>query len=414
VKHLYSYKYRLSPTPEQEVLLAKHFGCVRFIYNEFLAERMREYKTNKKTLRKKDNEAQLPVLKMTYIWLKEVSSQSLQYAVECLQDAYSGFFGQSKTGKKLAKKRGFPKFKKKSGKQSFRVKQNIKVVDDKLVFPKFLEGIKFIKHREVEGEIQFATVSKNKAGQYHVSITVEREIQSLPQNDRAVGLDLNIAENVDSNGEKYVNPRPARQYVQRLRLLHQKVSRKKDKKSKGRAKAKKALAKLYLKVHNKREDHLHKLSKRIINENQVVVCEDLDVASMLEKVAPEDREMKRWQENKLHRDIQDCGWSSLLNKLQYKARYYGREFVQVSRWYPSSQLCNHCGWRYKDLPKGCKEWSCWNCWETNNRDENSAKNVLGEGIRTLGTRGIAVRSDVRPAMSGLLVSTEAPPSLAAG
>jgi putative transposase len=198
VKHLYSYRYRLAPTPEQEVLLAKHFGCVRFIYNEFLAERMCEYKTNKKTLRKKDNEAQLSVLKLSYAWLKEVGSQSLQYAVECLQDAYSGFFGCSKTGKKLAKKRGFPKFKKKSGKQSFRVKQNIKVVDDKLVFPKFLEGIKFIKHRKVEGKIQFATVSKNKAGQYHVSITVEREIQSLPQNDRAVGLDLNVVENVDS------------------------------------------------------------------------------------------------------------------------------------------------------------------------------------------------------------------------
>ena len=118
MKHLYSYKYRLSPTPEQEVLLAKHFGCVRFIYNEFLAERMREYKTNKKTLRRSDNEKSLPLLKLTYTWLKEVGSQSLQYAVECLQDAYSGFFGCSKKGKKLKKKRCFPKFKKKSGKLS--------------------------------------------------------------------------------------------------------------------------------------------------------------------------------------------------------------------------------------------------------------------------------------------------------
>lgn len=409
VKHLYSFRYRLCPTPEQEVLLAKHFGCVRFIYNEFLAERMREYKTNKKTLRRSDNEKALPVLKTTYIWLKEVGSQSLQYAVECLQDAYSGFFGCSKKGKKLAKKRGFPKFKKKSGKQSFRVKQNIKVVDDKLVFPKFLEGIKFIKHRELEGEIRFATVSKNKAGQYHVSITVERDIQPLPDNGACIGIDLNVAENVDSNGELHTNPRPARQYAHRLRLLHQKVSRKKDKKSKGRAKAKKALAKLYLKIHNKREDHLHKLSRRIINENQVVCVEDLDVASMLAKVAPEDREMKRWQEKRLHRDIQDCGWSSLLTKLKYKAVYYGREFVQVSRWYPSSQLCNHCGWRYKDLSNDCKEWCCWNCWETNDRNLNSSKNILDEGlrIRTSGTGGIAVRSDVRPAMSGLLVSTEA-------
>jgi putative transposase len=409
VKHLYSYKYRLRPTPEQEVLLVKHFGCVRWIYNEFLAQRMQEYKTNKRTLRRSDNEKALPLLKLTYDWLKEVGSQSLQYAVECLQDAYSGFFGCSKTGKKLKKKRGFPNFKKKSGKQSFRVKQNIKVVDDKLVFPKFLEGIKFIKHREVDGEIQFATVSKNKAGQYHVSITVERKMPELPASNKVVGIDLNVVENVDSDGNKYINPRPARQYAARLRLLHQKVSRKKDKKSKGRVKAKKALAKLYLKIHNKREDHLHKLSRRIVDENQVICAEDLCVESMLRKVAPEDREMKRWQEKKLHRDIQDCGWSSLLNKLKYKAMYYGREFVQVSRWYPSSQLCNHCGWRYEDLPKNCKEWCCWNCWETNQRDHNSSKNILDEGlrIRTSGTEGIAVRSDVRPAKSGLLVSTEA-------
>jgi putative transposase len=407
---LYSYKYRLSPTPEQEVLLAKHFGCVRWVYNEFLAERMREYKTNKKTLKKKDNETQLPVLKLTYTWLKEVGSQSLQYAVECLQDAYSGFFGCSKTGKKLKKKRGFPKFKKRHGKQSFRVKQNIKVVDDKLVFPKFLEGIRFIKHREIEGEIQFATVSKNKAGQYHVSITVDRTIPQLPVNNKVVGIDLNVVENVDSDGNKHMNPRPAKQYAARLKLLHQRVARSK-KGTNGRIEAKRKLARVYLKVHNKREDFLHKLSRRIINENQVVVCEDLSVESMLAKVAPDQRDESRWKEKKRHHDIADCGWSSLLTKLEYKARYYGREFVQVSRWYPSSQLCNHCGWRYKDLPKDCKEWCCWNCWETNNRDENSAKNLREEGLRlrTLGTRGIAACPDVRPAKSGLLVGAEAAP-----
>ncbi|MGH7745501.1 MAG: RNA-guided endonuclease TnpB family protein [Candidatus Dormibacteria bacterium] len=407
---LYSYKYRLVPTTEQEVLLAKHFGCVRWVYNEFLAERMREYKTNKRTLRKKDNETQLPVLKLTYAWLKEVGSQSLQYAVECLQDAYSGFFGCSKTGKKLKKKRGFPKFKKRHGKQSFRVKQNIKMIEDKLVFPKFLEGIKFIKHREAEGEIQFATVSKNKTGQYHVSITVEREMPQLPANNKVVGIDLNVVENVDSDGEKYTNPRPARQYAARLKLLHQRVARSK-KGTNGRREANHKLAKVYLKVHNKREDFLHKLSRCIINENQVVCVEDLSVESMLEKVAPDQRDEPRWKERRRHRDIADCGWSSLLNKLEYKARYYGREFVQVSRWYPSSQLCNHCGWRYKDLPKDCKEWCCWNCWETNQRDENSAKNLRDEGLRlrTLGTRGIAACPDVRPAMSGLLVEAEAAP-----
>jgi len=402
VKHLYSYKFRLQPTAQQKVLLNKHFGCVRWIYNHFLNERIEEYKTNKRSLRRSDNEKQLPILKTEYTWLKEVGSQSLQYSVECLQNAYNNFFRKCK--QKVKGKKGFPQFKKRHGKQSFKIKQNIHLVEGKLVFPKFLDGIKFVQHREIEGEIKFTTISKNKAGQYHVSITVSREIEILPTTDKMIGIDLNVKANVDSDGNAESNPRPAKQYQARLKLLHQRVSRK-AKGGKNRSKAKKQLAKLYLKVTNKREDHLHKLSKRMIDENQVIVCEDLSVESMLAKVSPDERNEPRYKEKKRHRDIQDCGWSSFLNKLKYKAEWYGREFIQVSRWFPSSQLCNYCGWRYHDLPKDCKEWNCWNCWEHNDRDHNSAKNILEEGlrIRTSGTEGIAYCPDVRPAMSGLLV-----------
>jgi putative transposase len=413
MRHLYSYKFRLSPTPEQEVLLAKHFGCCRWVYNYFLGKRIEEYKINKKTLKRSENEKELPLLKKDKIWLKEVGSQSLQYNVECLQNAYNNFFRKVK--QKVKGKKGFPRFKKKHGKQSFRIKQNILLVDDRLVCPKFLEGIPVIQHREVEGEIQFATISRNKAGQYHVSITVEREIQSLPETAEVIAYDLNVHGMVDSNGNVEVNPRPSKQYAKRLKLLHQRVSRA-EKGKNGRKKACIKLAKLYLKVHNKREDHLHKLSRRIVDENQVICIEDLAVSDMLANTKPDERDEPRWKEKRRHKDIQDCGFYSLVQKLMYKAVWYGRTVVKVSRWFPSSQLCNHCGWRYEDLPKDCKEWCCWNCWENNQRDHNSAKNVLGEGLKILtsGTEGIAVCLGVRPAQSGLLIGTEAPPSLAAG
>ena len=402
MKHLYSYKFRLKPTSTQEVLLNKHFGCVRWIYNHFLNERIEEYKVNKRSLKRSDNEKQLPTIKQEYTWLKEVGSQSLQYSVECLQNAYNNFFRKCK--QKVKGKKGFPRFKKRHGKQSFKIKQNIHLVEGKLVFPKFLDGIDVIQHRELEGEIQFATISKNKAGQYNVSITVFREMPELRPNDKSIGIDLNVMANVDSDGNAELNPRPAKEYQARLKLLHQRVSRK-AKDGKNRSRAKKQLAKLYLKVTNKREDHLHKLSKRMIDENQVIVCEDLSVESMLAKVSPDERDEARWKECNRHRDIQDCGWSSFVNKLKYKALWYGREFIQVSRWFPSSQLCNHCHHQNKELKPTDREWFCFNCWENNDRDFNSAKNILAEGlrIRTSGTEGLAYCPDVRPAMSGLLV-----------
>lgn len=400
MKHLYSYKFRLQPTTQQEVLLNKHFGCVRYLYNHFLNQRTAKYKENQETQNYYDNATEIPKLKKELPWLKEVGSQSLQYAVKQLQNGYDNFFRKCK--QKVKGKKGFPRYKSKHGKQSFKVMQNVRLIEGKLVIPKFLDGIPIIQHREVEGEIQFATISKNKAGQYYVSITASREMSQLSPTDKMVGIDLNVKANVDSDGNFEINPRPAKQYQERLKLLHQRVSRK-AKGGKNRSKAKKQLAKLYLKVTNKREDHLHKLSKRMIDENQVIVCEDLSVESMLAKVNPDERDEARWKERKRHRDIQDCGWSSFLNKLKYKALWYGREFIQVSRWFPSSQLCNHCNYQNKELKPTDREWTCWNCWENNDRDFNSAKNILAEGIRTVGTTGIAYCPDVRPALSGLLV-----------
>ena len=169
MKHLYTYKFRLNPTPEQDVLLNKHFGCCRFIFNNFLVKRIRTYKAEGKGLTRKLNEAELPTLKQELPWLKEVGSQSLQYSIECLQNSYDNFFRKCK--QKVKGKKGFPRFKRKHGRQSFRVKQNIHLIDGRLKFPKFLDGIPVIEHRPLEGEIQFATISRNPAGQ----VNQERE-----------------------------------------------------------------------------------------------------------------------------------------------------------------------------------------------------------------------------------------------
>jgi putative transposase len=176
------------------------------VYNHFLDKRIQEYKNSKKSISRKDNEKELPSLKKEHPWLKEVGSQSLQYAVECLQTAYDNFFRKVK--QKNKGKKGFPRFKRRHDKQSFRVKQNIKIKDKKLICPKFLEGINFVQDREFGGIIKFATISKNKVGQYFVSITVQKEIASLPTSSEVIAFDLNVKNIVDSNGNKIQNPRP--------------------------------------------------------------------------------------------------------------------------------------------------------------------------------------------------------------
>ena len=311
----YTYKYRLQPTKEQEVLLAKHFGCCRFVYNHFLAKRIDAYKNDKTSLKRKDNEKELPILKTKLDWLKEVGSQSLQYSVECLQNAYDHFFRRLKVRKK-GQKPGFPVFRKRHDKQSFRVKQKIRIVNNKLIIPKFLEGIPIVLHRKLEEKIEFATISKNKSGNYFVAITVTKSIDLLPESCELVGLDLNVKNVVDSNGNKYENPLPEYIHRDKLRILSKAISRCK-KGSKGREKAKKKLSKFKQYCHNVREDFLHKLSRKLINENQVICHENLSVESMLKTNENE----PKWKQRKLHRSLQDCCFYSFVNKLVRLCQY---------------------------------------------------------------------------------------------
>ena len=395
---LYSYKYRLNPNTQQEVLLNKHFGCVRYIYNHFLRKRIDIYETNKTTQNYYDNATEIPRLKKELPWLKEVGSQALQYSVKSLQTAYDNFFRKVK--QKAKGKKGFPRFKKLDGKQSFKVMQNIHLVDGNLVIPKFLEGIKIIEHRELEGKIKFATISKNKSGQYFVSITVEKIIESLPEVTKTVGFDLNVKQIVGSDCTKHNNPLPETKHRKYFKFLAKEVSRK-EKGSKERKKAQLRLNKWKQYCKNVREDFLHKVSFKIINENQVIILEDLDVKEMFANKG-EKRKVPHWKDRKLHKQLQDCGFSRFVEMLTYKAQWYGRKVIKVSRWFPSSQLCSCCNYQNKELGEE-KEWTCWNCFTSHDRDENASVNIHNEGIRTRGPRGIAHCPYGRTPQSGLLV-----------
>jgi putative transposase len=247
----------------------------------------------------------------------------------------------------------------------------------------------------LDGVIKFATVSK-KAGKYFVAITVDKQITELSKVDKVIGLDLNVKDIVDDRGNKYLNPHPMRTLEDRLRKAHKKVSRK-VKGSNGRKKACEQLARVYQKIKNIREDWLHKLSKRIINENQVICVESLSVKDMVKKVEATD-ENPRWRQKILHRNVLDCGFFSFVQKLTYKALWYGRTLLKVSRWFPSSQLCNHCNYQNTDLEPHQREWGCINCFNNNDRDVNAARNVKDDCLRTAGNAGIAIRPVVRPGL----------------
>lgn len=352
---LYSYRYRLKPNNNQKVLLAKHFGSTRYIYNHFLAHRKEKYLQSKKSSTYFQDCKELTELKKTLPWIKEINSQSLQYALKRLDSAYNNFF---------AGRGQFPKFKNKYDKQSFRIPQNARI-EDKLYIPKFLEGIRLIKHRELQGTIKFATISKNKSGQYFVSITVEKDVVKLGKTDKEVGIDLGIKTLATcSDGTIYENIKSYRTLKRKMKKLQRKHA-KKVKGSKNREKARLKLAKIHQKIKNRRIDHIHKMTSEIINKNQVIYLETLAVQNMMKN-------------HKLAGAIADCSWAEINRQLEYKANWYGREIIRISRWFPSSKTHEGCGYINQNLKLKDRNWVC-QCGEIVDRDLNAAKMILKQG-----------------------------------
>ena len=365
---LKAYKYRIYPNKAQATLIQKTFGCCRFVYNQTLAYRKNLYETEKKAMSKFDcDKYMVQTLKSQYDWLREVDKFALQRAVFAMDNAYQRFF-------KLHS--GYPKFRSKhNNRRSYTTcitGTNIKVLFDenKIQLPK-LKLVRARLSRPFVGQIKQATVSQTPTGKYFVSVLVETEHNSLPSTDRTIGIDLGIKDLLTtSDGEKYDNKRIIKQYENKLSRAQRRLSRK-VKGSSNYNKQRIKVARIHEKIHNTRIDYLHKISHKLISENQVIVSEDLAVSNMV-------------QNRNLAKEISDCGWYELTRQLAYKAEWNNRKYIKIGRFVASSQTCHMCGYvnpETKDL--SVREWTCPQCGAHHDRDINAAINILNEGLKCL-------------------------------
>jgi len=363
-----TYEYRIYPTDEQKSLLAKHFGHCRWMYNYALSRKISHYKQTSNTLSRYDIQAEIPVLKKQEDteWLKEVNSQSLQAVLIHLDTAYNKFF--TKSG-------GFPKFKNRKSKQSFEIPKNLTVdfTKSEVKLPKFTEPIRTVFHRQFEGEIRTCHIKRSNAGNYYVTILVEdgKELPLKPEirKTTSIGIDVGIKTfAVTSEGEEIVNPRHFVTCQRRLAMVQRSFSRKIKSKKKGDPLSKNAekqkvkLQLLHEHVANQRKDFLHKVTTRLIRENQTICIEDLNVKGMMKN-------------RKLSKHIQDAGWGMFFQFLRYKSDWYGSNIVSIGRFEPSSKTCSKCGYIKHDLTLKDRAWVCPICGEHHDRDVNAAINI---------------------------------------
>ncbi len=366
-----TYKFRLYPTKAQTELLAKHFGCARFVYNYFLDQRQEQYRLTGKSDNFYAECKSLTELKKheETAWLKEVNAQSLQFALRCLETAYTNFF---------KKRAGFPKFKSKRAKSSFTIPQSTHLTNDRLFIIKFKEGIKCRVHREVKGKICKVTITKTPSGKYFASVLTEEEyVTPFEKTNKSVGVDMGLKDFLTtSDGEKIKKNRYTKKYERKLAHAQRHLSRKK-KGSRGYENQRLKVARIYEKISNSREDYLHKCSISLVRRYDTICIEDLNVKGMMKN-------------RNLVKSIADVSWGSFVAMLTYKAEWNGKKVLKIDRFFPSSQTCSVCGHINKETKDlSVREWECPACHSHHDRDVNAAINILRLGLKQYTSAGTA-------------------------
>lgn len=358
-----AYKFRFYPNDQQAQELLRTFGCIRLVYNLALESRTTAWFKEQRRVSYPQTSAMLTAWKRTddFAFLNEVSSVPLQQSLRHLQSAFTNFW---------SKRAGYPRFKsRKAPRQAAEyTRAGFRWRDGQLTLAKMREPLAIVWSRELPpgSEPSTVTVSRDGAGRWFVSMLVETTIETLPEVNGTIGIDLGLTSLMTfSTGEKITNPRHEQRDRVRLAQAQRHLARK-ERGSANRRKAQLKVARVYARISDRRRDFLHKLSTRLVRENQVVVVEDLNVRGML-------------RTRSLSRAISDSSWSEFRSMLEYKSEWYGRELIAIDRWYPSSKTCSTCGAITSSLPLNVREWTC-RCGATHDRDVNAAKNILAAGL----------------------------------
>ncbi|MGW3976298.1 RNA-guided endonuclease InsQ/TnpB family protein [Streptomyces mirabilis] len=359
-----AFKYRFCPTDAQAAELSRTFGCVRKVYNMALAARTEAWATRQERVNYNQTSAMLTAWKKTreLAYLNEVSSVPLQQALRHLQTAFTHFFG---------KRTKYPRFKsrKKSRKSAEYTNSAFRFRDGELRLAKMSEPLRIVWSRPLPEGVSpsTVTVSQDAAGRWFVSMLCDDPgVKPLPARGNAVGIDAGLEHLLTlSTGEKIANPRHERRDRAALAKAQRRLA-KKEKGSANRARARLKVAKIHARIADRRRDTLHKLTTRLVRENQTIVIEDLTVRNMVKN-------------HRLARAISDAAWSEFRSMLEYKAAWYGREVIAVDRWFPSSRLCSACGTLQDKMPLNVRAWTC-DCGTIHDRDVNAAHNLLAAGL----------------------------------